>query len=119
MSGAVGTAVKAFEGLVTHHRERIAIRIHLGDARGEHEIRPQGLGELGIGLETLGILVQILVLTELDRVQKHADNRNITILHRSLDEGAMTFVERSHRRNETDCFSLLRKRFERFAKSFD
>ena len=119
MSRAVSAAVQAFEGLVAYHGKRVTGRIHLLHARCKDKVGSQGFGEFRVGLEALGVLVQILVLAELDRIQKYTDNRNITILHRFPDKRCVTFVQSAHRGDETDCFILSRNLSECLAKSID
>ena len=92
MPGPVGTAVKAFERLVADQRERVTVRVHLSYTRCKNIIRPERSCEIRVGLEPLGVLVQILIPAELNRVQKHADNRNVAIFHGSLDKGTVAIV---------------------------
>ena len=112
MARTVSTAIQAFQRFIADKRQRVAIRIHFLDTRGEHVIGTEGTGKLGIGFQALRILVQVLVLAELDRVQENAHHRDVAILDRFLDKSPMTIVQGTHRGNKPDHLAFLRKRFE-------
>ena len=114
MPRAVSTAIQAFKGLVTDKGKRVAIGVHLGNARRKDVICPQGLRKLGVGLQALRVLVQVLVTAELNGIQKDTHHRYFAILSTGLDKRPVSIVKRPHGGHQADDLILLDKGFQGF-----
>ena len=75
-------------------------RVHLLGRRREYQIDTAPRQRLEVRLPSARILLQILLRTELRRVDKNRDDREVAFLMAAADEAQMPVVERAHRGNQ-------------------
>src|SRR5438874_11608097 len=87
-----------------HHRR--VFRIHVLPGRREEKIHSSLRRELRIIVEGARVAVEIFARTELQRIDKDAHDHDISYALRFVDQSEMTFVQRSHRGDESNALSF-------------
>ena len=80
--------------------------VHFFGCRSKDEICADRLQQFGIPLYVSRIFGEIFLVVELCRIDEDGDEAHIVVLHRSFNEAGMSRVKRSHRRYQTDGFTL-------------
>ena len=83
-------------------RQRHPERIDLLDGRGPHQIDALGFAQLEILRFIARVMLEILRLSELQRVHEHRDRDVVGVRARSPQQRPMPLVQRAHRRHEAD-----------------
>ena len=83
-------------------RRPVLDRVHLGDRRNESKVDAGRLGHFSVVHDHPGVVVQIFVGCELQRVDEDRHDRDVIVGSGPLEQTAVAIVERAHRRNEPD-----------------
>src|SRR5690606_41808206 len=77
-------------------------RVHLLDGRDEEQVHALGGGDPRVALEVARVGVEVLALTELQRVDEHRHDDEVVVLPGGPHERRVALVQVAHRGDEPD-----------------